>query len=114
MKEENQEDIIGRLVLIHYQDRPTLYARCEAVEPDVKKGWYHLTLLLLTIPAKTVTWILKEEYILGAAFTMGGQAMRLEGVPPHRPEKEVEKGTEEPGSKGGRAHNKVIPFRRES
>ncbi len=76
LKEEKQELNIGRLVLIHYQDRPTIYARIEAIEPDVKKDWYHLTLLLLTIPAKTVTWILREEYILGAPFTMGGQAMR--------------------------------------
>lgn len=101
-------------MLIHYQDRPTLYARVEAIEPDVKKDWYHLTLLLLTIPAKTVTWILKEEYILGAPFTMGGQAMRLEGVPPYQPERAVEKPPQEPKSKGGRAHNKVIPFKRES
>lgn len=114
MKEDRQATIIGGLVLIHYQDRPTLYARVEAIEPDVKKDWYHLTLLLLTIPAKTVTWILKEEYILGAPFTMGGQAMRLEGVPPYQPEKAVEKPPEEPKSKGGRAHNKVIPFKRES
>jgi hypothetical protein len=114
LKEEKQENIIGRLVLIHYQERPTIYARVDFIEPDVKKGWYQLTLLLLTIPAKAVTWILREEYILGAPFTMGGQAMRLEGVPPYQPEKAVKEPPEEPKSKGGTAHSKVIPFKRES
>lgn len=114
MKEEKQETIIGRLVLLHYQDRPTIYARIEAIEPDVKKDWYQLTLLLLTIPTKTVTWILREEYIQGAAFTMGGQAMRLEEVPPFRPERAAKEPPEEPKSKGGPARNKVIPFKRES
>jgi hypothetical protein len=114
VKEETADPLIGRLVLIHYQDRPTIYARIEAIEPDVKKDWYQLTLLLLTIPAKTVTWILREEYILGAPFTMGGQAMRLEGVPPFRPEMPEKEPPEETKSKGGPARHKVIPFKRES
>lgn len=70
----------GELVLIHYQDKPTLYARVEAIELDVKKDWYQLTLLLLTIPPQVVTWILREEYIDGGTFTMGGHAMRLADV----------------------------------
>ena len=114
MKEGGLERTLGGLVLIHYQDKPTIYARIDFIEPDVKKDWYQLTLLLLTIPTKTVTWILREEYILGAPFTMGGEAMRLEGVPPFRPEKAEKKPPEEPKSKGGTAHSKVIPFKRES
>ena len=70
----------GELVLIHYQDKPTLYARIEAIELDVKKDWYRLTLLLLSIPSQVVTWILREEYIDGETFTMGGHAMRLADV----------------------------------
>ncbi|MEW6664306.1 MAG: hypothetical protein AB1512_03675 [Thermodesulfobacteriota bacterium] len=114
MKEERLDTIVGRLVLIHYQDRPTVYARIEACEPDVKKDWYHLTLLLLTIPAKTVTWILRQEYIRGAPFTMGGQAMRLEAVPPFRPERAANESPEGAKLKGGPGGNKVIPFKRES
>ncbi len=74
----------GELVLVHYQDKPTLYGRIEAIELDPKKGWYRVTLLLLTIPPQVVTWILREEYIDGETFTMGGNAMRLadvQGVP---------------------------------
>jgi hypothetical protein len=70
----------GDLVLIFYQETPTVYARIESIEPDMKKDWYQVGLLLLTIPAQTVTWILREEYINGTSFTMGGQSMRLEEV----------------------------------
>jgi hypothetical protein len=115
LKAGNKDPLPGSLVLVHYQDRPTLYARIEAIEPDVKKDWFRLTLLLLTIPAKTVTWILREEYIRGGPFTMGGQAMRLESVPPHRPEKAAKEPPEGPQSKEGITRsNKVIPFKRES
>jgi len=75
--ERNQE---GDVVLIHYQDKPMAYARIEAIEPDMKKDWYQVTLLFLTIPAQTVTWILREAYIQGELFTMGGQPVRLEKV----------------------------------
>jgi hypothetical protein len=76
-KDRNQE---GDVVLIHYQDKPMAYARIEAIEPDVKKDWHHVTLLLLTIPLRTVTWILRQAYIDGEPFTMGGQPVRLEKV----------------------------------
>jgi hypothetical protein len=75
--ERNQE---GDVVLIHYQDKPMAYARIEAIEPDMKKDWYQVTLLFLTIPAQTVTWILREAYIQGELFTMGGHSVRLEKV----------------------------------
>jgi hypothetical protein len=70
----------GDIVLIHYQDEPTMYARIESIDPDVKKDWYQVGLLLLTIPPQNVTWILREEYINGAPFTMGGNSMMLEEV----------------------------------
>lgn len=73
-------NLAGDLVLIYYQENPTVYARIESIEPDMKKDWYQVGLLLLTIPAQTVTWILREEYINGTSFTMGGQSMRLEEV----------------------------------
>ncbi|MFH1489070.1 MAG: hypothetical protein ABII06_09210 [Pseudomonadota bacterium] len=70
----------GDVILIYYQDKPAGFARIEHIGPDVKKDWYRITLLLLTIPAQKVTWILREEYINGEEFTMGGQQMRLEKV----------------------------------
>ena len=77
MAEDKKYTQEGDLVLLHYQEKPTLYARVEAIEPDMKKDWYQVTLLLLTIPAQKVTWILREAYINGEPFTMGGQPMKL-------------------------------------
>ena len=79
---ENDDHICreGDVVLVHYQEKPASYARIETIEPDIKKGWYQVTFLLLTLPAQTVTWILRDEYINGGSFTMGGQPMRLEKV----------------------------------
>lgn len=93
----------GDLVLIYYQDNPAVYARIEGIEPDIKKDWYRVTLLLLTIPAQTVTWILREEYINGTSFTMSGQSMKLEGV------KRVSKS---PGRKDTDKPAKVLPFKK--
>ena len=67
----------GDLVLVHYQDKPAVYARIEAVEPDIKKDWYQVTLTLLTVPHQVITWILRAEYINGESFTMNGNAMKL-------------------------------------
>ena len=68
------------VILIYYQDQPAVFARIEAIEPDIKKGWYQVTLLLLTLPTQVVTWILRDSYINGAPFTMGGRSLRLETV----------------------------------
>ncbi len=103
----------GDIVLIYHQDQPVLYARIEAIEPDMKKDWYRLKLLLLTIPAQAVTWILREEYINGAEFTMNGQPIRLEKVV--RPEQSVNGSDAEspPSGKRGKATGaKVIPISR--
>ena len=70
----------GDVVLIYHEKAPAVFARVEDIRPDMKKDWYHITLLLLTIPTQTVTWILKDVYIEGEEFTMGGQPMRLEAV----------------------------------
>ena len=112
--ERNQE---GDVVLIHYQDKPMAYARIEAIEPDVKKDWCQVTLLLLTIPAQTVTWILREAYIHGELFTMGGQSVRLERVKKQKTEDRKQDSleklqrTENPQPA---VHNlKVIPFKKD-
>jgi hypothetical protein len=108
-KDINQE---GDVVLVHRKDKPALYARIEAIEPDVKKGWFQATLLLLILPAQVVTWILREEYINGAPFTMGGKAMRLEKVKRIRAQEEPEQEDRPAVKKGKNKSARVIPFKK--
>jgi hypothetical protein len=70
----------GEVVLIHFNDKPTLYARIENLRPDHKKAWWQLTFLLLTIPPQSLTWILDEDQVRGAEFTMQGNPIRIERV----------------------------------
>ena len=104
----------GDVILIYYQDEPAGYARIEAIGPDVKKDWYRITLLLLSVPAQTVTWILREEYINGAVFTMGGQEMRLEKVEKVTANLESEDPEQISGQKGRDKPSKVIPLKKRS
>jgi len=105
----------GDVVLIYQQDRPTIFARVEHIEPDIKRDWYHITLLLLSIPTQPVTWILRGSYIEGEPFTMGGVPMRLELVkkttireeaPPSPKRSGKKKESKKPGT--------VIPFKKPS
>ena len=105
-------NIEGDLVLVHYQDKPTLYARIEAIRQDIKKDWYRVHLLLLTLPAQPVTWILREEYIQGEPFTMGGQPMRLEKVLPQIVDDSADGNLEEEIKKSSAHPAKVIPFKK--
>jgi hypothetical protein len=68
------------VVLIYYEDKPMSFARIEEIRPDVKKNWYLVRLLFLQIPLQTVTWILRDIYIQGEEFTMGGKKIRLDKV----------------------------------
>ncbi|MDY0220454.1 MAG: hypothetical protein RBR67_04910 [Desulfobacterium sp.] len=68
------------VVLIYLENTPVSFARVESIEPDVKRDWYHITLLMLQLPLETVTWTLKDLYINGDEFFMGGKAMRIEVV----------------------------------
>ncbi|MGM0454044.1 MAG: hypothetical protein ACQERN_12855 [Thermodesulfobacteriota bacterium] len=76
------------IVLVYYEDQPLFFARIEEILPDAKKDWYHVKLLVLQVPLQTMTWILRDVYINGEEFTMGGNRMRLE---------KVEAPAEEPG-----------------
>ncbi|MCD4715762.1 MAG: hypothetical protein K8R45_03350 [Desulfobacterales bacterium] len=99
----------GDVILVYYQEKPSVYARIELIEPDMKNDWYQLTLLILSVPARTVTWILREEYINGVPFTMGGTPMRLEEVK----KLPIERDREEDGEK--RVPGKpatIIPFKK--
>jgi len=84
------------LVLIYLEDKPLSFARIESILPDSKKGWYHIRLLLLQLPLRVVTWILKDVYVNGSEFTMNGKRMRLEKVEsPVEPETSDSKGDKE-------------------
>jgi hypothetical protein len=101
---------VGDIVLIYYQEQPTIYGRIESIEPDSKRGWYQLGLMLLSIPPQVVTWILRDAYIEGDSFTMGGKSVRLEFVEKVTSAKEPDEKEESrryPGKSG-----KVIPFRK--
>jgi hypothetical protein len=115
MQRDKEQNLEGDVVLVYYQDEPTVYARIESIEPDVKKDWYRLNLLLLTIPSQTATWILREEYINGAPFTMGGRPLRIEPVKRASlktgPAGEVRRETTE---KSGNQASKVIPLHKKN
>ena len=68
------------IILIYWEDEPLTYARIEQIMPDAKKDWYQITMLFLQIPSQLVTWILKDIYIEGEEFQMGGHKVRLEAV----------------------------------
>ncbi|MCF8026474.1 MAG: hypothetical protein K9K82_13430 [Desulfobacteraceae bacterium] len=87
------------IVLIYHEDQPLVFARVEDIQPDVKKDWYHIKLMLLQLPVQVVTWILKDDYINGSEFTMGGQRMRLEKVTPPEPEENPPQEHEEENSR---------------
>lgn len=72
--------VVNDIVLIYLEDAPVFFARVESIIPDAKKDWYHIKLLMLNIPLKVVTWILKDDYINGSEFHMNGQKMKLEKV----------------------------------
>jgi len=71
----------GDLILLYVDSKPTIYARVESVENDIKAGWFRITMLLLSFPWQVVTWILKEEYIDGTPFTMEGVPIQLTSLP---------------------------------
>lgn len=71
---------IGDIVLIHVNGKPAFFARLEAIDPDVKPQWWQVKLLVLQVPLKTITWILREPYWNGDEFTMGGTPIVIEKV----------------------------------
>lgn len=93
------------VVLIYLQDKPLSYARIESIEPNHKRGWYHVKLLLLQIPPQVVTWILRDVYIDGEPFTMDGNPMRLERVVCPQ---EDRRPRQMPPAEGGTPNGKVI------
>jgi len=102
---------IGDVVLIYFKDEPTFFARIESIEPDIKKDWFIVQLLILAIPLRGVIWILREEYINGVPFTMEGNPVRIEAVNPLPAESDSEdKGEKAPKKERAQQGGKVIPF----
>lgn len=54
-----------------------------------------MTFLVLTIPLQKLIWILDDDQIRGADFTMGGNPVRIERVA--APEKKLDRESEPPG-----------------
>jgi len=67
----------GDVVLVYLEDNPAFFARVEAITADVKAGWYQMKMLVLQVPLLVITWILRETYINGDEFTMGGKPVRV-------------------------------------
>ena len=109
----------GDLVLVTVEDTPAFFARIECIGPDVKPDWYQVSLLVLQVPVVEVTWILKEEYLSGASFTMGGKKVVIELVeaptkqPPPEQERRAEKDAEQPPSENGDRGKVISLFDRE-
>jgi hypothetical protein len=82
----------GDVILVYIHSQPAFFARVESVQPDRKKGWWKMTFLVLTIPLQKMTWILDEEQVRGADFTMGGNPVRIERV--ETPQEKIDKGPE--------------------
>ncbi|HPX49898.1 MAG TPA: hypothetical protein PLR49_05645 [Deltaproteobacteria bacterium] len=61
---------IGDVIAIYIDNKPSVYARVEAITPDIKPHWYQVRLLFLSFPLQETTWILREEYLEGSSFTM--------------------------------------------
>ncbi len=97
----------GEVVLIYFHDEPSFFARVEDVSPDVKKGWWQMKFLVLSMPLQTATWILDDNQMHGANFTMNQNPVRIERVEtpeedepaPSKEEKSTEK--DKPKSQNG-------------
>jgi hypothetical protein len=97
---------INDLVLVHLDRQPVFYARINDINPDVKRGWYQVELLVLSLPSQTLVWILEDSQIQGEEFTMGGRPVRLEVIPP--------KDLSEPSSPSPEGKGKVISLVRKT
>jgi len=70
------------VVLVHIDNKPGFFARVEDINPDIKRGWWQVKLLILAVPLQTVTWIIDNDQVRGADFTMQGRPIRIERIEP--------------------------------
>lgn len=71
----------GDIVSIHINNEPSAYARVEEITADIKPSWFQVRLLFLGFPTQEVTWILKEDYLDGASFTMKNVPVQIKPLP---------------------------------
>jgi len=86
---------VNDLILVYIEENPAFFGRIEDITPDIKPGWWHVHIMVLSIPPRMISWILEDAQIQGKGFTMGGIPIRLEKVP--SPYKEEEKNKEQEG-----------------
>jgi len=99
----------GDVVLIYYEEQPAFFARIEDITTDRKRDWYQVRLLVLQFPLTEATWILRDEYINGEAFTMNGRGIRIEKVTgPRKPERESLPSESDVKEKDAHVNDKVI------
>ncbi len=81
MNELKEKSVVENdIILVYIEDKPTFFARIESITADIKRGWWRVKLLILQVPLIVTTWILDNDQICGADFTMGGTPMRIEKV----------------------------------
>jgi hypothetical protein len=95
----------GEVVLIYHRNKPSLFARIEQVVRDKKKGWWQVTFLALALPYQAMTWILDEDQVCGAEFTIHGSSLRIERVKPAEDRKQKKIPEANAGTEGN-----VIPM----
>ena len=86
---------VNDLILVYIEENPAFFGRIEDITPDIKPGWWHVHIMVLSIPPRIITWILEDSQIHGKGFTMGGIPIRLEKV--SSPYKEETEDKEEDG-----------------
>ena len=70
---------VGDIILII---KPTIYfyGLVKEIKQDFKKGWWVISFTSITVPPQDFMWQLKEEYMIGEVFTMGGVPTFLKSV----------------------------------
>ncbi|MBN1559970.1 hypothetical protein JW998_06950 [candidate division KSB1 bacterium] len=71
---------VGQVVLVYIDNEPGFFARIEKIEPDQKKNWWQMSFLILSVPLKSMTWILDDEQMRGQPFTMNSVPMQIKKV----------------------------------
>ncbi len=108
-KNETKGVYANDILLVYKDNIPQFFARVEDISPDIKPDWFQIKLLILVIPVQEVIWILKDIYINGAEFYMGGNQMRLEKIIPPETKKKTEENIKEK-TQGNNSQGKVINF----
>jgi len=70
----------GEIVAVYIDNQPSVYARIEDYEADVKPRWFKVKMLFLTFPPQEITWLLREAQVDGEPFTMNNIPVRLDSV----------------------------------